>query len=204
MSSRYPRLVEYADAIDVDPGWLVTLLTGVRPFPPDVLPAPRSDPESARVRCDRGAASWAQATAEIEREFLRYAGRPWDTAGYARFLSAGPGPSLRLRPARALLALAQAGCSVVVIATAPREFSSAMNGLALPGTSLVHTADLRLARPDPKVWMAAAAAAGVSVGPSKLRIVADAWESVALIESSGMEFARVWLGDDDDEWVEEL
>jgi len=204
---RYPRMIEYARSIDVDPGALLTVLLGVRPYDPDTLPAPLPDPESARRRCDRGEATWAQALEEIAADFPRLCGKPWDAAGYGRFLASGPGLAVRLDAARVVRDAARSGCDVVVIATGPAEFAAGMPVLVPDGARLVFTHELGVARPDPAIWAASADAAGIATGPESWCIVADTWESVDALRGtvSGQPGGTAyWDATANDSWVADV
>lgn len=204
---RFPRMVEYARSIDVDPGALLTVLLGVRPYDPGTLPAPLPDPGSARRRCDRGEATWAQALEEIATDFPRLCGKPWDVAGYGRFLASGPGLAVRLDAARVVRDAARSGCNVVVIATGPAEFATGMPVLVPDGVRLVFTHELGVARPDPAIWAAAADAAGLTTGPESWCIVADTWESIDALHktvSGSPDGATYWDGTANDSWVADI
>jgi hypothetical protein len=201
---RYSRLVDFARELDVDPGVLVTLLVGIRPFPPEHIPAPVPDPASARVRCDSGRATWAQALIEIERGFAAAFGREWDVDRYAAHLAKGPGASMRLAPTRAINAIVAAGHPVVAVATGPREFGTAMEGLAPSGVRVVHSWALGIARPDPAVWSAAARAANLPDNPQSLHIVVDAWESGHRLRGAGLTAAGIWDAWAGDAWIDDV
>lgn len=202
LAPRYPRIIEYARSIDVDPGTLLTVLLGIRPYGPDVLPAPVPDPASVRRRCDRGEATWAQALEEIDVVFPRLCGKEWDAAGYGRFLSSGHGFAVRLDAARVVQDAVSSGCEVLVIATGPKEFAAGMAGLIPEGAHVAFTHELGVARPDPTTWFMAAQAAGLATSPDRWCIVADAWESIDALERSTHPGVDSWDAAASDAWLE--
>ncbi len=204
MPPRYPRMIDYARSIDVDPGALLTVLLGIRPYAPDVVPSPVPDPNSVRRRCDRGEASWAQALEEMTASFPLMCGKGWDARGYGQFLASGPGPALRRDATGLVLDALAAGHGVVIVATGPAEFSAATTQLLPEGPRIVFSHDLGVARPEPGVWPAAAEAAQVPGGPGSWCIVADAWESVDALEHSDLASVACWDATDSDSWIAQV
>jgi len=202
MPPRYPRMIAYARSIGVDPGALLTVLLGVRPYPPEVLTAPVPDRDSLRQQCDRGEATWAQALEEMTTLFPHMCGKEWDPQGYGEFLASGPGAALRIDATRVVLDTVSAGREVVVIVTGPAEFAAGMTRVLPSGAHLVFTHNLGLARPDPRVWAAAAEAAHVAADPDSWCIVADAWESVNALEHSDLSRVERWDATADDAWIQ--
>lgn len=204
MPPRYPRMIDYARSINVEPGVLLTVLLGVRPYSPDVLPSPAPDPHSVRRQSDRGAATWAQALDEMTSDFPRLCGKKWDAQGYGRFLASGPGPALMLDATRVVLNALSAGHNVVLVVTGPAEFAPAMAQLLPSGVRPVFTHALGVARPDPRVWIEAAKAANVTGSPDSWCIVADAWESFNALKGSDLTGVSRWDATADDSWVEQV
>lgn len=204
MPPRYPRMIDYANSIDVDPGVLLTVLLGVRPYSPDDVPAPEPDPNSLRRQCDRGEATWAQALGEMTSLFPLMCGREWDAQGYGHFLASGPGPALRLDACGVVLDAVAAGIDVVIVVTGPAEFAAGMTRVLPEGARIVFSHALGAARPDPRVWVAAAEAAHVTASQGTWCIVTDTWDSHDALGRSDLAPVARWDATADDMWMRQV
>ena len=189
---RFEAVADYARRIGVDAGTLLTIVTGCRPFDPVELAAPAPAPDNVRMLADAGRATWPEAVSWIGHEFPRHFQRSWDEAAYLRHQQSGPGAALRVAVVRALRALRASGVPVVLVATCPAEFAGAMRRILIDGTPVVCSAELGVARPDPSVWQAALAAAGVAAEPPETMIAHETWDSGAALAGADGDVGEVW------------
>ncbi len=204
MPPRYPRMIDYAHSIDVDPGAMLSVLLGVRPYAPDDVPAPEPNPDSLRRKCERGEATWASALEEMTSNFRLMCGKEWDAQGYGNFLSSGPGPALRLDASGVVLDAMAAGIDVVIVVTGPAEFAAGMTRVLPDGAHIVFSHALGVARPDPRVWLAAADAAHATASQDSWCIVTDAWESHDALGRSDLAHVARWDATADDTWIRQV
>lgn len=194
---RYRRIAQVAGQLGWDPAVLLDHTVGAVVVPPESGIVQHPDPDGARARADRGAATWAEAMAALADAVNAAGGPPWDERTYWSALTA-------LHPAvdvtYTLSQVLRGPRPIGLLASGPAEFADGIDARLPAGARVWHTCRLGVGKPE--AWDRVLVDLGLTdADPSTILVVDDAWGPQESMRGHG--HRTLWLDGDDAiaEWM---